>query len=150
MVLLSSSATYLGWEHKPDNLRSGVSYSCRYDPDANPTYRSLAEHYGTAIMPARARKPRDKSPVESGVKGVGQSILAKLRNRTFFSLTELNQAIACLLAEYNRRPFQQLEGSRRSLFEKLDKPALMPLPQTRYEYAEWREARVNGGIEDSA
>lgn len=127
----------------PDNLRSGVSYSCRYDPDANPTYRDFAEHYGTAIMPARVRRPRDKSPVELGVKGVEQRILAKLRNRTFFSLAELNQAISILLADYNRRPFQQLDGSRRSLFEKLDKPALTPLPQTRYEYAEWEKARVN-------
>jgi len=127
----------------PDNLRSGVSYSCRYDPDANPTYRDFAEHYGAAIMPARVRKPKDKSLVELGVKGVKQRILAKLRNRTFFSLAELNQAISILLVEYNRRPFQQLEGSRRSLFEKVDKPALMPLPQTRYEYAEWEKARVN-------
>jgi transposase len=117
----------------PDNLRSAVSYSCRYDPDANPTYRAFAEHYGTAIMPARVRKP----------KGVEQRILAKLRNRTFFSLTELNQAISTLLVEYNRRPFQRLEGSRRSLFEKLDKPALMPMPPTRYEYAEWVKARVS-------
>ena len=127
----------------PDNLRSGVSYSCRYDPEANPTYRGFAEHYGTAIMPARVRRPQDKSPVESGVKGVEQRILAKLRNRTFFSLAELNRAISILLVEYNRRPFQQLEGSRRSLFEKLDKPALMPLPPTRHEYDEWVKARVN-------
>jgi len=94
----------------PDNLRSGVSYSCRYDPDANPTYRDFAEHYGTAIMPARVRKPKDKSLVELGVKGVKQRILAKLRNRTFFSLAELNQAISILLVEYNRRRFQQLDG----------------------------------------
>ena len=127
----------------PDNLRSAVSYSCRYDPDANPTYQRLAEHYGAAVMPARVRKPQDKSPVESGVKGVEQRILAKLRNRTFFSLTELNQAISCLLVEYNRRPFQQLEGSRRSLFEKLDQPALQPLPTRRFEYEEWEKARVN-------
>lgn len=127
----------------PDNLRSGVSYSCRYEPDANPTYRDFAEHYGTAILPARAAKPRDKAKVESGVQGVERRILAKLRNRTFFTLTELNQAISALLVEYNRRPFQQLEGSRRSLFEKVDKPALSPLPPTRYEYADWEKARVN-------
>jgi transposase len=127
----------------PDNLRSGVSYPCRYDPDANPTYREFAEHYGTAIMPARAAKPKDKAKVESGVQGVERRILAKLRNRTFFSLAELNQAISCLLVEYNRRPFQQLEGSRRSLFLKLDKPVLQPLPATRYEYAEWVKARVS-------
>jgi len=127
----------------PDNLRSGVSYSCRYDPDANPTYRDFAEHYGTAIMPARAAKPKDKAKVESGVQGVERRILAKLRNRTFFSLAELNQAISILLVEYNRRPFQQLEGSRRTQFEKIDKPALMPLPPTGYEYAEWVKARVS-------
>ncbi len=127
----------------PDNLRSGVSYSCRYDPDANPTYREFAEHYGTAILPARVYKPKDKAKVECGVQGVQRRILAKLRNRTFFSLAELNQAISILLVEYNRRSFQRLEGSRRSLFEKIDKPALMPLPQTRYEYAEWNKARVN-------
>jgi transposase len=94
-------------------------------------------------LPARVRKPQDKSKVESGVLGVERRILAKLRNRTFFSLTELNQAISVLLVEYNRRPFQQMEGSRRSLFDKLDKPALRPLPSTRYEYAEWIKARVN-------
>lgn len=127
----------------PDNLRSGVSHSCRYDPDANPTYAEMAAHYGTAVLPARVRKPQDKSKVESGVLGVERRILAKLRNRTFFSLTELNQAISVLLVEYNRRPFQQMEGSRRSLFDKLDKPALRPLPSTRYEYAEWIKARVN-------
>ena len=127
----------------PDNLSSAVSHACRYDPDANPAYAEWAAFYGTAIMPARVRRPRDKSPVESGVKGVEQRILAKLRNRTFFSLTELNQAISILLVQYNRRPFQQLEGSRRSQFDQLDKPALKPLPAARYEYAEWEKARVN-------
>jgi transposase len=81
--------------------------------------------------------------VESGVKGVEQRILAALRNRTFFTLTELNQAISILLVEYNRRPFQQLEGSRRSLFEKLDRPALKPLPLRPFEYEEWEKLRVN-------
>jgi len=127
----------------PDNLSSAVSHACRYDPDANPAYAEWAAFYGTAIMPTRVRRPRDKSPVESGVKGVEQRILAKLRNRTFFSLTELNQAISILLVEYNHRPFQQLEGSRRSQFDQLDKPALKPLPAARYEYAEWEKARVN-------
>lgn len=127
----------------PDNLKSGISHACRYDPDANPTYLEFAEHYGTAILPARVRRPQDKSPVESGVKGVEQRVLAKLRNRTFFSLAELNRAIMELLIEYNRRPFQQLEGSRHSAFERLDRPALQPLPQSRYEYAEWQKARVS-------
>jgi transposase len=127
----------------PDNLRSAVSRSCRYDPDANPTYLRCAEHYGTAIMPARAFRPKDKSRVESSVNGVEQRILAKLRHRVFFGLEELNQAIAPLLDEYNDRPFQEMEGSRRSLFEKIEKPALKPLPQRPFEYEEWERARVN-------
>ena len=127
----------------PDNLRSAVSRPCRYDPDANPTYRSCAEHYGAAVLPARAFHPKDKSRVESSVNGVEQRILAKLRNRIFFSLEELNQAIAPLLAEYNERPFQEMDGSRRSLFEKVDQPALKPLPQLPFEYEEWEKARVN-------
>lgn len=127
----------------PDNLRSGISRSCRYDPDANPTYLRCAEHYGTAILPARPVKPKDKSRVESSVLGVERRILAKLRNQTFFSLEELNRAIAPLLAEYNERPFQQLEGSRASAFEKLDRPALKPLPTRSFEYEEWEKVRVN-------
>jgi transposase len=127
----------------PDNTRTGVSRACRYDPDLNPTYAEMAQHYQTAVLPARPRKPQDKSPVESGVKGVEQRILARLRNRTFLSLMELNQAISVLLLEYNNRPFQRLEGSRRSWFETLDKPELRALPATRYEYAEWKKARVS-------
>jgi len=127
----------------PDNLRPGVSAACRYEPDLNPTYQELATHYGTAVMPARVRRPRDKAKVESGVQGVEQRILAPLRHRTFFSLSELNQAIRELLTPYNERPFQKLPGSRRSLFETLDKPALKPLPPERYEFAEWKKARVN-------
>ena len=127
----------------PDNLRSAVSYSCRYEPDANPTYTRLAQHYGAAILPARPRKPQDKSRVESSVHGVEQRILAKLRHQTFFSLEDLNRAIRKLLDEYNDRPFQQLEGSRRSVFEKLEKPALKPLPPQPFEYEEWEQRRVN-------
>ncbi len=127
----------------PDNLRSAVSRSCRYEPDANPTYRRLAEHYGAAILPARPLKPRDKSRVESSVNGVEQRILAKLRHQTFFSLEDLNRAIRKLLDEYNDRPFQKLEGSRRSAFEKLEKPALKPLPPQPFEYEEWEQRRVN-------
>jgi transposase len=127
----------------PDNLRSAISYSCRYEPDANPTYTRLAEHYGTAILPARVRKPQDKSRVESSVNGVEQRILAKLRHQAFFSLEELNRSIWQLLTEYNNRPFQQLEGSRRSTFEKLEKPALKPLPQRPFEYEEWEARQVN-------
>jgi len=127
----------------PDNLRSGVSSACRYEPDLNPIYNDLATHYGTAILPARVRKPRDKAKVEAGVQGVERRILAALRNRTFFSLVEVNQAIRDLLGEYNERPFQKLPGSRRSLFKTLDQPALKPLPGRRFDYAEWKKARVN-------
>lgn len=127
----------------PDNLRSGVSQSCRYDPDINPTYYEMASHYGAAVIPTRVGKARDKAKVEVGVQGVEQRILARLRNRTFFSLGELNQAIWELLEHYNDRRFQQLEGSRRTLFEKVDRPALTPLPAQPYEYAEWKKARVS-------
>ncbi len=127
----------------PDNLKSGVSKPCRYEPEINPTYSDLAGHYGVAVIPARVRKPKDKAKVEVGVQIVERWILAKLRNRQFFSLTELNQAIRELLEELNNRPFQKIPGSRRSLFEKLDKPALKPLPEAPYEYAEWKKARVN-------
>jgi transposase len=127
----------------PDNVKSGVTSPCFYDPDLNRTYQDLAEHYGTAVLPARIRRPRDKAKVETGVQGVERWILARLRNRRFFSLAELNQAIWELLAEYNRRPFQKLPGCRASLFEELERPALRPLPERPYEYGEWSKARVN-------
>jgi transposase len=127
----------------PDNLRSGVKTSCRYEPEINPTYLEMAVHYDTVVIPARVRKARDKAKVEVGVQVVGRWILAALRKRTFFSLQELNAAIAELLHRLNRRPFKKLEGSRWSVFESLDKPALRPLPQERYELAQWKKARVN-------
>lgn len=126
----------------PDNLRSGVSRACRYDPDLNPAYAEMAAHYGVAVMPARVRKPQDKAKVESGVLGVERRILAALRDRVFFSLKELDTAIRPLLLMYNMRAFQQREGSRKSLFEEYDAPALAPLPRAHYEYAEWVKARV--------
>jgi transposase len=127
----------------PDNLKSGVARPCPYEPDINRTYMDLAAHYGTAIIPARARKPKDKAKVESGVQVVGRWILARLRNRTFFSLAEANTAIAELLTQLNDRPFQKLPGSRREMFETLDKPALKQLPASPYTYAQWKKARVN-------
>jgi transposase len=126
-----------------DNLRSGVKTACYYDPDVNPTYRDLAEHYGTSVLPTRPRSPRDNAKAEAGVQLVERWILAKLRNHTFFSLTELNEQISRLLDELNDSPFQKLEGSRRSLFETIDRPALQPLPSTRYTYGEWKKARAN-------
>jgi transposase len=127
----------------PDNLTQGVKRVCRYEPDLNPTYLEMAQHYGVAIIPARVRRPRDKAKVEVGVQVVERWILARLRNRTFFSLAELNRAIAQLLEELNNRPMEHLGKSRKQLFEELDRPALRPLPQTPFEYATWKTARVN-------
>ena len=127
----------------PDNLRSGVSRACRYEPEINPTYHEMAVHYGVAVVPARVRKPRDKAKVEVGVQVVERWVLAPLRDRTFFSLAELNEAIRELLGPLNERPFQKLPGSRRELFEQLDRPAMQPLPTEPYRFAEWRKGRVN-------
>jgi transposase len=127
----------------PDNLKSGVDRAHRYDPDLNRAYAEFAEHYGLAILPARVRKPRDKSKVETGVQIVERWILARLRDRQFFSLTELNAAIDPLLIELNERGFQKLDGSRRSRFIELDQPALKALPPRAYEYAQWKCAKVH-------
>ena len=127
----------------PDNLRSAVSRAHRYEPDTNPTYHDLACHYGVAVLPARVKKPRDKAKAEVGVQVVERWVLAALRHRTFFSLAELNTAIAKLLERLNARPFRKLPGSRRSLFEQIERPALRPLPAQRYVFAEWKKARVN-------
>jgi transposase len=127
----------------PDQLRSAVSGPHRYEPDINPTYLEMAQHYGVTVIPARPRKPKDKAKVEGGVLIVQRWILAALRNRTFFSLVELNDAIAELLERLNTRPFKKLDGCRRSAFEALDKPVLRPLPARRYEIAEWKKATVN-------
>ena len=127
----------------PDQLRSAVSGPDRYDPELNPTYLELAQHYGFAVIPARPAKPRDKAKVEGGVLIAQRWILACLRNRTFFSLDELNEAIAALLEKLNARPFQKLEGCRRSAFEALDRPALKPLPGHRYERADWEKGKVH-------
>lgn len=127
----------------PDNLRAAVSKACRYEPDLNPAYQEMAVYYGTAVIPARVRKPRDKAKVEVGVQIVERWILAVLRHRTFFSLADLNSAIGALLEKLNDRPFKKLEGSRRSWFEKMERPALKALPSTRYVLASWKKARVN-------
>lgn len=127
----------------PDNLKSGVNRACRYEPDLNRTYEEMAAHYGVAVIPARRRKPRDKAKVEAGVLVVERWILAALRKRRFFSLNEVNQAIAELLVKLNDKPFRKAAGSRRSLFESLDQPALRALPAERYQYGDWSTARVN-------
>lgn len=126
----------------PDNLKSAVKSPSRYEPDLNPSYAELAAHYGVTVLPARVRKPRDKAKVEAGVLLAQRWILARLRHQRFFGLDELNRAIRPLLAELNRRPFKRLPGSRQSAFETVDRPALKPLPPTRYEFAEWKRATV--------
>ncbi len=126
-----------------DNLKSGVRSADYYEPDLNPAYADLARHYGCAVVPARPRRPRDKAKVEAGVLVVERTVLAPLRDRTFFSLLELNEALAEGTVRLNEAPFQKLEGSRLSLFQTLDRPALLPLPLTPYEFAQWKRARVN-------
>ena len=127
----------------PDNLKTGITKACFYEPDINPTYLDMANHYGTVVIPTRVRKPKDKAKVETGVQIVERWILAKLRDHQFFSLQQLNQSIMHLLAELNQKTFQKLPGCRQSMFAELDRPALKPLPTHPYQYAEWKKARVN-------
>jgi len=122
----------------PDNLKSAVTKTDRYDPVLNRTYRRLAQHYGFTILPARPRKPRDKAKAEFGVRLVEMWILACLRNRDFFSLDELNAAIQELLEKLNAKPFQKLSGCRKSWFESIDAPALQKLPEKVFEQEEWK------------
>ena len=127
----------------PDNLKSGVNKACFYEPELNPTYAEMAEHYGCAVLPARPHKPRDKAKAEVGVLIAQRWILAVLRQRTFYSLAELNAAIRQCLERLNTRPMRRTGKSRRELFESLDRPNALPLPQRAYEYAEWGKAKVN-------
>src|SRR5207248_1686987 len=125
-----------------DNLKAGITKACFHEPMVNRTYAGMARHYGTAIVPARPYKPRDKAKVEVGVQVVGRWILARLRHRRFFSRAELNVAIRALLDELNDRQMRSWGTNRRALFEQLDKPALGSLPPLAYEYAEWKRCRV--------
>ncbi len=127
----------------PDNLKSAVTKPCRYDPELNPAYQQLAEHYGVAVIPARPYKPKDKAKAEVGVQIVERWIMMRLRHRTFFSLRDLNQAIRQLLVDLNRRPFKQREGCRQSAFEQIDQPALRPLPASAFVYRDIKQARVH-------
>lgn len=127
----------------PDNLRSGVSKAHQYEPEINPTYQDMAEHYHVTVIPARARRPKDKAKAEVGVQIVERWILAALRHRTFFSLVELNQAIKHLLVNLNQRPFKKRPGCRQDAFQTLDAPLLRALPITPYAFAEWKKVRVN-------
>ncbi|WP_354624580.1 IS21 family transposase [Psychromonas sp. MME2] len=127
----------------PDNLRSGVSKACRYEPELNPSYQQLAAHYSVAVMPARPYKPKDKSKAEVGVQIIERWILARLRHQIFFSLAELNRCIASLLTEVNLKPFKQLPGNRLQWFEQLDRPLLKALPVHPYQYVDIKSAKVN-------
>ena len=128
----------------PDQLKSAVAKACRYEPGIQRTYAAMAEHYGTAIVPARPYRARDKAKVEVAVQIAQRYILARLRNETFFSLAALNARIAELREELNARPMKKLGGAtRRELYEKYDRPALRPLPSSAYVLTEWSQVRVN-------
>ena len=127
----------------PDNLKSGTTRACKYEPDLNPTYQQLAAHYNVTILPARPRKPKDKAKAENGVLIVERWIMAVLRHETFYSLTQLNQRIEELLLRLNTKPFQKLEGDRTQLFNQLDKPALKPLPVQSYQYTYIKLVKVS-------
>lgn len=127
----------------PDNLRSAVTKACYYEPELNPTYAELATHYSTVVLPTRTYRPRDKAAVEAGVLTVERWVLAPLRNRRFFSLSELNQAIVAQVAMVNTRPFRGEATSRQDLFCDQEQSALRSLPTSRYELAEWRKATVS-------
>ena len=125
-----------------DNIKTGITKACFYEPAVNRTYAEMAAHYRTAVVPARPKKPKDKAKVEVGVQVATRWIIAKLRNRTFFSLTELNDAIRELVEQLNDRVTRHLGTSRRALFEELDRPALKGLPAEPYVYAQWKECRL--------
>jgi transposase len=126
-----------------DNLRSAVTRADRYEPDVNLTYQEFADHYSMAVIPTRPRKPRDKAKAEAAVLMAERWIIAVLRNRRFSSPAEANLAVAGCLEDLNARPFKKMEGSRKELFFALDRPALRPLPQQRYQLGYWRKVRVN-------
>lgn len=127
----------------PDNPKTGVVRPCRYEPVLHRSYQEMAEHFGTVIIPARIKHPRDKAKVETGVQIAERQILAVLRDQRFFSVGQLNQAIAPLLAKLNDQPFQKLEGSRNSWFLAQEKAQLLPLPAAAFQLAVWLKAKVN-------
>ena len=126
----------------PDQLKTGVTVPCRYEPGLQRTYDEFAQHYGTVILPARPAKPRDKAKIEVGVQVAERWILARLRHETFFSLPALNARIAELLADLNARRIRRYAASRQELFARLDRPALRPLPAAPFVYGEWKVAKV--------
>ena len=127
----------------PDNLKAGVTHACYYDPEINRVFAAMAEHYHIAVLPARKGKARDKAKVENGVLQAQRRILAVLRNRTFFSLTELNKAINEETEKLNLRPMAVINKSRYDLFMETEKAALKPLPSERFVIASWKTAKVH-------
>jgi transposase len=127
----------------PDNLKSGVTSAHRYEPEINRTYRDLAQHYGAVVIPTRVARPKDKPKAEVSVQIAQRWVLAVLRHQTFFTLADLNAAIRVRVDAINDRPMKVVGVSRRTLFEQIDRPALTPLPSTRYELAEWKVCRPN-------
>jgi len=125
-----------------DNLKAGVTATCRYEPGINRTYQDLASHYGTVILPTRPRKPRDKAKVEVAVLIVERYVLARLRKMRFFSLAELNMAIQQILPDLNARIMRKVGVSRSELLETIERPKLKALPSEPYQYAEWKKCRV--------
>jgi transposase len=126
----------------PDNLKAGVKAACRYEPEKNPAYAELARHYHVAVLPARSRRPKDKAKVENAVLQVERWVLAPLRDRVFFSLEELQEAIDTELATLNDKKLSDVPYSRRELFELEERSKLKALPESRYEYVEWKRAKV--------
>ena len=126
----------------PDNLKAGITKPSRYEPGVNRTYQDLADHYGFVVLPARIRRPRDKAKVEAAVGIVSRFVLGKLRNRRFFSLVELNDAVRDCVTKINAKVMKHLKQSRNDLFASLDRPALKGLPSERYQYAEWKRCTV--------
>ena len=127
----------------PDNLKAGVTHACYYDPEINRVFAAMAEHYHIAVLPARKGKARDKAKVENGVLQAQRRILAVLRNRTFFSIAELNKAIYEETDRLNKRPMALINKSRYDLFVESEKAALKPLPKERFVIASWIKAKVH-------
>lgn len=127
----------------PDNATAVIASADRYEPRANDTVQDFARYYGTSILPARPRSPKDKASAESSVQVIGRWVLARLRHHRFDTVAQVDAAIAELLPSVNQRPFQKLPGSRASVFAELDAPALMPLPPQRYELARFKTVKVH-------
>lgn len=126
----------------PDNLKTGIAKHSREEVIVNPTYQDMADHYSTVVIPARVRSPRDKSHVENLMLRFEQTIIGRLRNWQFFSIQEYNEAVIKEVERFNNKPFQKKPGCRRQVFEKYEKPALIPLPSEKYEIKIWKKAKV--------